>query len=504
MSDRQDLELLLRSHFPIVAIETHEEQRAVRMVAAAAGRVGKAIKLWTLTEGLRRMPYPSPAGSVAESTTLERDAAPAEAGTHEPESALRAIKKELATTVFVLIDFHHHLAEPLIARLLKEIAMDHPVRGHSVVLLSPSLELPDDLRRYTARFQVSLPGPDTIRELILEEAKLWVLKNAGQKPRADKRAVELLIHNLLGLPLSDIVPLIRNAINDDGAILEDDLPRVAKAKYELLGQAGVLTFEYDLARFSEVGGMKTLKAWLERRRSRFVGAPRDDIDRPKGVLLLGVQGGGKSLAAKAVAGLWGLPLLRLDFGTLYNKFHGQTEKNLRDALQTAAVMAPCVLWADEIEKGVATGDNDGGTSRRVLATLLTWMAENKSRVFIVATANNIHNLPPELVRKGRFDEIFFVDLPSAPAREEIFAIHLRKRRFDPAKFDLKSLAARSDGFSGAEIEQAIVAARYAADDAVATSHILAELGQTKPLSVVMAEPIAALRHWAKARTINAD
>ncbi|HRC39413.1 MAG TPA: AAA family ATPase, partial [Rubrivivax sp.] len=216
----------------------------------------------------------------------------------------------------------------------------------------------------------------------------------------------------------------------------------------------------------------------------------------------------KSLAAKSIAGAWGLPLLRLDFAALYNKFHGETERNLRAALQSAEAMAPCVLWFDEIEKGLATdgGDSDGGVSRRILGTLLTWMAERKSRVFMVATANDISRMPPELLRKGRFDEIFFVDLPSAAARADIFRIHLARRRLDAARFDLAALAEAAEGFSGAEIEQAVVSALYEAlgeNQPLTAQHVIDELGRTRPLSVVMAEQVEDLRAWAADRTVMA-
>jgi len=225
------------------------------------------------------------------------------------------------------------------------------------------------------------------------------------------------------------------------------------------------------------------------------------------VLLLGVQGSGKSLAAKALAGGFGVPLVRLDFGSMYNKFHGETERNLRESLKSAEALAPCVLWIDEIEKGLATSTSDDGVSKRVLGYLLTWMAERKAKVFLVATANAVHELPPELLRKGRFDEIFFVDLPTAPVRADIFRIHLGKRQSREVDFDLDALAAASEGFSGAEIEQAVVGALYAAHadgGALAQSHLLAEIRNTRPLSVLMAEQVQGLREWARSRTVPAD
>jgi len=300
------------------------------------------------------------------------------------------------------------------------------------------------------------------------------------------------------------------AIRDDGAITLADIGRVLKAKHELLNAGEILSFEATIPNLDELGGLTHLKRWLAIRKDVFLGTEESArLPPPKGVLLLGVQGAGKSLAAKAVAGAWHLPLFRLDFGTLYNKFHGETERNLREALAISGAMAPCVLWMDEVEKGIGGdtgGEADGGVSRRVLGTLLTWMAERTARVFLVATANDIALLPPELLRKGRFDEIFFVDLPHGSAREQILCIHLRRRQCDPATFDLKALTDATDGFSGAEIEQAIVSALYEAHalkQPLAGTHMLAEIARTRPLSIVMAEKVRALRAWAADRAVSA-
>ena len=319
------------------------------------------------------------------------------------------------------------------------------------------------------------------------------------------------MQHLLGMCMDDAQRLVRQALRDDNAITMDDIHRVLRFKRESLGEGGLLEFELDTGTFADVGGLKNLKRWLELRRPALTGdAAKLGVEPPKGVLLLGVQGAGKSLAAKAIAGSWGLPLMRLDFAVLYNKVHGETERNLRQALKQAEAMAPCILWIDEIEKGLASdasGAGDGGVSRRVLGTLLTWMSERKTRTFLVATSNDVSQLPPELLRKGRMDEIFFVDLPDAAVREEIFRIHLRKRKLDPAQFDVTQLAATAEGFSGAEIEQVVIAAIYEAlaeKKPLATAHVLAEIGRTRPLSVVMAEKVEALREWAAGRTVRAD
>ncbi len=307
-----------------------------------------------------------------------------------------------------------------------------------------------------------------------------------------------------GMAHQDVRHLVRTAIFDDGVIDQSDVPAINKAKFELLSMDGILSYEFGVEKMDKVGGLENLKSWLEQRKNSFLSG--NTIDSPKGVLMVGVQGAGKSLAAKAVAGMWNLPLLRLDFGALYNKFFGETERNLRQSLAQAEVMEPCVLWIDEIEKGLAVGDSDNGTSKRVLGTLLTWMAERDQKVFMVATSNDISKLPPELLRKGRFDEIFFVDLPDDAARKAIFTIHLNRREISTIDFDMELLVQTSAGFSGAEIEQAVVSAQFAAnaqemhlDDQL----VLQQLHQTKPLSVVMGEKIAALRAWAQDRTISA-
>jgi len=502
MSDERDLEMLLMSHFPITTIKTHEEKRALDLVTKVLTRTDRAFYTWSITQGLK-----SQAGQSVTGLSLQDSSDYIAYPTTEPKSMLEHIKRSLQNAVIVLLDFHPYLDEPLIIRLLKEIALDYPVTQNTIVLLSHELSVPGELERLCASYTLSLPDAAQLEQLILEEAKIWTLKHHNQKVKADKKAMQMLIRNLQGLTMSDARRLVRNAIYHDGAITEDDLPYVMKAKYELLGQGGVLSFEYETAQFAEVGGFKKLITWINNRSAAFLHEGDAGLDVPKGIMLLGVQGSGKSLAAKAVAGAWEVPLLRMDFGALYNKFFGETEKNIRESLKAAEVMAPCVLWMDEIEKGIATGSYDSGTSKRVLGSLLTWMAENKKAVFIVATANDISSLPPELIRKGRLDEIFFVDLPAQDTRAEIFSIHLSKRGQQPPDFDILRLAAEAKGFSGAEIEQAVVAALYAAHSRstnINTQHILEEIKATQPLSVVMAEQINSLRQWAQGRTVAAN
>lgn len=492
MSDKHDLELLISGHTPVISIETHEERRVLELIKQTAIQKYTPIFSWTVTDGLQRRDISlDPQKLVA-----------------EPQDVLRHIKASNLQGLYILLDFDPYLADPVNIRLLKEIAMSFEGNIGKLILVSHKLKLPANLARLAVNFQLRLPDADTLKKLIKQEAKIWQQQN-NTRVRTDSDTLQQLIQNLSGLSHNDARRLIRNAIVDDGAITESDLPEVMQTKYNLLNQDNVLAFEYDTAHFSDVGGMTKLKSWLSQRQPAF----QDDdslpaeLDRPKGILLLGVQGCGKSLAAKAVAGIWNTPLLRLDFGQLYNKYVGETERNLRQALHTAEVMAPCVLWIDELEKGIASGNDDQGTSKRILATLLTWMAENKQAVFIVATANQIHSLPPELIRKGRLDEIFFVDLPDKDTRENIFEIHLNKRKILSENLNLSDIAKASEGFSGSEIEQIVVSVMYANHidmSGITTQNLLDEIKLTRPLSIVMAEQIAELRHWAKQRTVPVD
>ena len=490
MDDSHDLELLLRSRVPLIVIETQDEKRVIRLFTEIAISRATPVMAWSATSGLQRIDY---------------DAAP-QRHASEPQQALGQIKATETPGIYLLMDFHPYIDDAYNVRLLKEIAMEHATLGHTLVLVSHELELPQELAAFSARFSLSLPDSQRLEAIIREEAGHWSGLHKGSKVKTSQRTLDLIISQLRGLTATDARRLIRRIIHDDGAINSEDLERVTQARYQLLEANGALSCEFDTGSFAEVGGLENLKRWIKRRRDVFL-RPDSTLDTPRGILLVGVQGGGKSLAAKAVAGMWSVPLLRFDFGTLYNKFHGETERNLREALQAAETMAPCVLWIDEIEKAVASGDNDGGTSRRLLATLLTWMAERTAAVFIVATANAIEQLPPELIRKGRMDEIFFVDLPDAATRAEIFAIHLRKREHKPLDFDLMALTGITAGFSGAEIEQSIVAATYLAREqgvALNTAHLRSEIEQTRPLSRVMAEQMTQLRNWARDRTVSAN
>lgn len=447
---------------------------------------------WTITDGLQRLDI-----------SLEPQAI-----NSEPTDVLKHIRAVSKPGLYVLLDFHPFLDDPVHVRLLKDICIRYRDVERQIILISHKVTVPKELDGFCARFDIALPSEQERTRIVQKAIDEYTKENPGSKVQIDPKAHKLLISNLAGLSYGDTGRLARNAIYVDGAITKSDLPQVMQAKYELLNRGGALQFEYDTATFGDVGGLSRLKSWLSQRRPAFRGdESASHLDPPKGILLLGIQGCGKSLAAKATAAIFGVPLLRLDFGAIYDKYHGETERKLRESLKTADVMSPCVLWIDEIEKGIAGRGGETGTTQRVLGTFLTWMAEKKSHVFVVATANDISTLPPELVRKGRFDEIFFVDLPTPEIRASILAIHLSSRDQPLGNFDISGLAAAMDGFSGAEIEQAVVAAFYAAHamkQPLSNEHIQVEIEQTKPLSVVLSEKIAAMRNWAAGRTVSCD
>ncbi|HQZ30261.1 MAG TPA: AAA family ATPase [Arenimonas sp.] len=495
MSELQDLTSLIRANTALIVIETPDEGRVVDLFMHVLMHVWRPLFRWSITEGLRRVDLHGE----------DQPLSPPDATT-----TLRTIRTMDQRGIHLLLDFHPYLGYATTQRMVRELIDRRDCKEHTLVLVGAKIELPEDLEHLAVRFSLRLPDEKVLLKLVQDEAALYMREHGGKRVEVDQDALKMIVRNLRGVSMMEARRLARHLIFRDGVISANDLPELAKLKFELLNKSGHLHFEYDTARFADVAGLTRLKAWVNQRRAAYANeALPVGLDPPKGILLLGVQGCGKSLAAKAVAGGFGVPLVRLDFGTLYNKFHGETEKNLRDALSSAEQIAPCVLWIDELEKGLAASGSseDGGVSRRVLGYFLTWMAERKSRVFLVATANAVHDLPPELLRKGRFDEIFFVDLPNHAARAEIFRLHLAKREVDWEGFSLSSLADAADGFSGAEIEQAVVSALYSAHAAQAVvdeARVVEEIRATRPLSVLMAEQVNGLREWARTRTVPAD
>nr|WP_206606537.1 AAA family ATPase [Steroidobacter cummioxidans] len=362
---RRELEALLKSRVPLIVIETRDEPRAVALLASLAptlvSNAHTPVFQWTVTEGLRR---------------LDISLAGAQQHNAEPDMVLKSMRSTPTAGVYILLDFHPFLADPVNVRLLKDICQDYDRVARTVVLISHEIQLPRELDHLCARLRLAFPDRNERLGIVERVASEWS-RTYGQRVKTDRKSLELLVENLGGLSTGDTERLARKVIFDDGALLPTDLPAVMQAKYELLNRGGVLAFEYDTAQFADLGGMTRLKEWLRLRKPAFDGSA-PNLEAPKGVLLLGVQGCGKSVAAKAAAGIFGVPLLRLDFAAIHNKYIGESERNLRESLNTADTMSPCVLWIDEIEKGVSIGDGDNGTSRRLLGTFLTWLAEKEN------------------------------------------------------------------------------------------------------------------------------
>jgi SpoVK/Ycf46/Vps4 family AAA+-type ATPase len=356
-----------------------------------------------------------------------------------------------------------------------------------------------------------LPGSEDLAQLldkIIEDLKEFKQVSIT----LDEVARERLLQAALGLTLGEAENVFAKIIVKDGRLSGEHINEVFAEKQQIIRKSGLLEYYATSESFAEVGGLAVLKDWLNKRGLAFSPEARAfGLPAPKGVLLLGVQGCGKSLCAKAVSTQWQLPLLRFDMGRMFNSFIGSSEENVRRAISVAESVAPAILWVDEIDKAFAgsagSGASDGGTTARVFGTFLTWLSEKQAPVFVAATANDISQLPPELLRKGRLDEIFFVDLPALAERTEVFHIHLQKRGRDPAEFDIDALARASHDFSGAEIQEAINSALYDAfyaREQLATEHVRTALEQTVPLAKTMAEQITCLRAWAEGRARNAS
>jgi hypothetical protein len=488
----QEIDTLVRARYPLLYLVTWEEQRLDAILEAIADAHGKTLLTWTVTKGLRR-------------TGGARTASPE--GARDPAEALAAIEKLSEPSLVVLKDFHPFLSDPTVVRALRDLAHALKSTYTTVVLLSPTLTIPAELEKEISVVDVPLPAFRDLLQL-LKDIVAVVRENNRAKVELSKDDAEQLIKAALGLTLSEAENAFAKAIANDGRLWRDDISLVMEEKRQVIRKSGLLEYYPTDEKLANVGGLAHLKGWLDRRGTAFgEAARRFGLPEPKGLLLLGVQGCGKSLTAKAIAATWALPLLRLDMGRIFSGLVGSSEENLRRAIRVAESVAPVVLWVDEIEKslsGVASsGFSDGGVTARIFGALLTWLQEKTAPVFVVATANRIEQLPPELLRKGRFDEIFFIDLPAQPERREIFGIHVAKRGRDPARFDLEALARAAEGFSGAEIEQAIVSALYdafAEGGELEQRHVERAVGETTPLSTTMREEIGRVREWARART----
>jgi ATP-dependent 26S proteasome regulatory subunit len=488
----RELDTLIRARYPLLYLVSWEEQRLDAVLEDLARGHGKSFHTWSITGGLRKV-----AGA--------RAAAPAD-GTRDPADALRAIGALAEPSLVVLKDFHPYLNDPVVIRTVRELAHQLKSTYTTVVLLSPVLSIPVELEKDVSVLDVPLPTFDDLAQLVKEIVEV-LRRNEKVAVKLTREHFEQLIKAALGLTLSEAENAFAKAVATDNRLGVDDIALILEEKRQVVRKSGLLEYFPAEENLSGVGGLDQLKDWLSSRSSAFgEAARRFGLPEPKGLLLLGVQGCGKSLVARSVAAQWRLPLLRLDIGRIFSGLVGSSEENLRRAIRVAESVAPVVLWIDEIEKGLSglasSGATDSGVTARIFGALLTWLQEKTAPVFVIATANRIESLPPELLRKGRFDETFFVDLPVPAERQEIWNIHLRRRGRDPGQFDLGELARLSEGFSGAEIEQALVAALYhafAANLEVGQQHLRQALAEAVPLSTTMKEEIQRLREWAKTR-----
>lgn len=496
-TDRTELEQLLAARHPCVSILTFEEDHALDVVREIAIGRGCQMWLWSISCGIRDGVLKNP---------------PVVSDTENPAAALYYLTQNPAAQgLFVFLDLGENLRDPKVIRLLRDLINQcSELPDRAVILIDASDNLPAVIQGNSARMELSFPGEAELQESVRNACR-ELMKTKKLQVDLTREQLDSLVRNLRGLTRRQARHAILDSIATDRVLNAQDIDNVMRFKRRTLSKTGLLEMVEAPATMDEIGGLKTLKKWLLAR----IGALRSEakefgIIPPRGVLLLGVQGAGKSLAAKAVATAWQRPLLRMDVGAFYNRFVGETERQLRDALRQAEMMAPCVLWIDEIEKAFASASAesaDGGLSKRMFGSLLTWMQEHRSSVFLIATANDIEALPPELMRKGRFDEIFFVDLPDDAAREQILRIHLKRRDRDPDTYEMPKLVEASRGFSGAEIEQAILSALFEAFENgqfLSTGHLIKAMQNSPPLSVTMHERVAWLRDWAKDRCVSAD
>ncbi|WP_349425774.1 AAA family ATPase [Microbacterium sp. LWS13-1.2] len=498
-----------KARLPLLYIETGEEVRAIGAISDAAETQRHPRALWTWTAALGLV---GPDGSSV-------------ANTVNPARALQHIAGVDAPSVFVFCDLHayfggeHRAGDPALVRTVRETALEfrHGDVSRTLVITAPVRVIPPELDEVTHLLDFPLPTAAEIRELL----ETMIDNNASGEGRirvdADDAAREQLVHAALGLSMAEAENAFARAMVNDGSLSALDVPIVLDEKRQVVRKSGVLEFVQADIDLDDVGGLNNLKRWLSRRDGSWLGDARAyGLPAPKGVLITGVPGCGKSLTAKATAASWGLPLLRLDIGRIFSGLVGSSEQNLRTAIATAEAVAPCVLWVDEIEKGFSntTGQGDSGTTARVFGTFLTWMQEKRHPVFVVATANNIDALPPEFLRKGRFDEIFFVDLPTSHEREVIWRLQLRARATDANGLEavaadaaaVAALVAASENHSGAEIEQSVVSALYegfSARGEVTAAGVRQVVDTMIPLAVTQAEEVQRIRTWATERAVRA-
>lgn len=501
MDFAQEIETLIRARYPILYILSSEESRVQLLLTAIAQKRQKRVFEWSITTGL------VPSGTSIQSQ--KHRASP----TKDPLLALDQVIDQVEPAIFVFKDFHPFLGKSshAVVRKLKEIALQLKNSQKTIIIISPVQEIPAELEKELTLLVHPLPNLTELSSL-LDRIADDVRQFPNVRIELDAASRERLLQAALGLTLGEAENVFARIIVKGERLCGDHVNEVFAEKQQIIRKSGLLEYYASEESFAHVGGLAVLKDWLKQRALAFSDQARAyGLPAPKGILLLGVQGCGKSLCAKSVASLWQMPLLRFDMGRMFGSFIGCSEENARKAIAVAESVAPAILWVDEIDKAFSglssSGSTDGGTTARVFGTFLTWLAEKQASVFVVATANDISHLPPELLRKGRLDEIFFVDLPEEQERAEIFRIHLSRRGRAAERFDLQALAAQSQNYSGAEIEQAVISGlfeAYAHGTELTTDHVLAALRQAVPLSRTMSEQIDGLRTWAEGRARNAS
>lgn len=489
---QENLRTLLTNRHPFIVAETVEEDRLLRFIQDGCADLVRPLFDWSRADGLRRI---TPTGSVRNITQ-----------TLLPATALRHVEDLSVPAVCVFKDLGPMLEDPEVTRQLRETVTHLHQIGGAVVLIGNPIKIPAELEPAVTRFTLDRPKESEMSLLLDQSIKQ--MRNRGHEFEVALDATDRqeVVQALQGLTETEAEQQLASAALTDGRLCGEDAARILAQKAAKLKESNLLDYFPVDEQTAELGGFAKLKAWLERSAVGFSSeAAALNLPAPRGILLVGVQGCGKSLSAKIVARLWQLPLVKLEAGRLYDKYVGESERNFREAIAQVEAVAPCVLWIDEIEKALATGDNDGGTSKRLLGSFLTWLQEKHQSVFVVGTANDLTTLPPELLRKGRFDEIFFVDLPNPSERASILDIHLRRRKQDPDALDMAALVAATNGFSGAEIEQVIISAlyrslhhRYPCDSKL----LLHEIQETVPLSVSRRESIEELRHEGRTRFVG--
>ena len=493
MSSAEEIEILVRAKYPLIYLVSPEESRVERAIKDIGLRRGRKFVTWSITEGF--------VGSEGDNFTDSKD----------PLRALEEILKFENKALFILRDYHPFLKDPTIVRRLRDLGKELKFKKHGgkhVLMLSPILKIPAEIEKELAIIDFDLPDRDEIDRCVRSLIKSLPPERAT-RVREDPAFGERVVEAALGLTLEEAENTFSKSIIRTG---DFDLDTILGEKKSIIRKSGILDYFQSDDRFSDVGGLTILKEWLTKRQNAFSSEARKfGLPLPKGILLIGVPGCGKSLCAKAVGALWKMPLLRLDVGKVFGGLVGSSEENIRKAIRTAEAVAPSILWLDELEKGFSgvrsSGQTDSGTTARVFGTFITWLQEKTQPVFVIATANDVTALPPELMRKGRFDEVFFVDLPDPGERQAIFDIHIRKKKREVRDFDLPKLVASSQGFSGSEIEQAIISAMYDAFDEsvdIDTDRVVKAAQEIIPLSYTMKEGIDSLREWAKTRARQAS